>query len=277
VGDRRAPGGSEEPGMGLRRPRARPTARRTDLADKAPGGRVGRLPAPARETPFHVGLSSVRVAVWNHRHRRLARFWSADHGTHTDVLDLLRERKPDRLSIIDAPTDDLVQQLLEELSASRHHLRRILDGYWEPDWRRDHKRFDESPEDHLWRAAQAVSEIEQALSELDSRGVAATNSAIAPFRRLRCRAIERDGLRSAGAVSLIIPCRSARFGPDDARWTRAISDGDDDQPPARVRARRRCDSRRLPPMSRSEPLACVDAGDECRSVPSSELYASRHQ
>jgi hypothetical protein len=41
-----------------------------------------------------------------------------------------------------------------------HRNRRLAD------WRRDHKGHDESPEDHLWRAAQAVGEMEQALSEL---------------------------------------------------------------------------------------------------------------
>ncbi|MGH9042642.1 MAG: DUF7711 family protein, partial [Acidimicrobiia bacterium] len=86
-------------------------------------------------------------------------------GKHTDVLQLLHERKLDRLPFVEAPAEALLEQLTEELAASRHHLRRVLDQYWEPDWRRDHKGYDESPEDHLWRAAQAVSEIEQALSE----------------------------------------------------------------------------------------------------------------
>lgn len=126
--------------------------------------------------PFGWAYRPCAWPVWNHRNRRLARFWSADHGTHTDVLEHLQDRKLDRLPIIEAPAGDLLQQLLEELAASRHHLRRVLDRYWEPDWRRDHKGYDESPEDHLWRAAQAVSEMEQALSELGSTGVGAANS-----------------------------------------------------------------------------------------------------
>ena len=89
---------------------------------------------------------------------------------------LLHEQKIDRLPILEAPVADLFQQLTEELEASRHHLRRVLDQYWEPDWRRDHKGYDESPEDHLWRAAQAVSEIEQAVSELGSNGSGAARS-----------------------------------------------------------------------------------------------------
>jgi len=111
--------------------------------------------------------------VWNHRNRRLARFWSADHGTQKDVLDLLREQEVERLPIVEAPAEALLEQLTGELAASRHHLRRVLDQYWEPEWRRDHKGYDESPEDHLWRAAEAVSEMEQALSELGHNAGAA--------------------------------------------------------------------------------------------------------
>lgn len=126
--------------------------------------------------PFAWAYRPCAWPVWNHRHRRLARFWSADQGTHIEVLELLQERKLDRLSILEAPLGDLFQQLTEELAVSRHHLRRVLDQYWEPDWRRDHKGYDESPEDHLWRAAQAVSEIEQVVSELGSNGFEAALS-----------------------------------------------------------------------------------------------------
>jgi hypothetical protein len=126
--------------------------------------------------PFAWAYRPSAWPVWNHHNRRLARFWSAEEGTHADVLELLGKRKLDRLPIIEAPGEDLARQLLEELAASRHHLRQLLDQYWEPDWRRDHKGYDESPEDHLWRAAQAVMEMEQALSELGSNGVGAANS-----------------------------------------------------------------------------------------------------
>jgi hypothetical protein len=116
--------------------------------------------------PFGWAYRPSAWPVWNHRNRRLARFWSADNGTHKEVLDLLREQELEQLAIVEAPAEALLEQLPKELTASRHHLRRVLDQYWEPEWRRDHKGFDESPEDHLWRAAEAVSEMEQALSEL---------------------------------------------------------------------------------------------------------------
>jgi hypothetical protein len=113
--------------------------------------------------------------VWNHHHRRLARFWSADRGTQMDVLELLSDRQLSRLPFVEPAVEELVLQLSEELTASRGHLCHVLERYWDPGWRRDHKGPDESPEDHLWRAAQAVSEIEQALSDLGSREVGAAN------------------------------------------------------------------------------------------------------
>jgi hypothetical protein len=125
--------------------------------------------------PFNWVYRPSAWPVWNHRNRRLARFWSADRGADTQVIELLRERKLDQLPIIEAQAKVLVEQLTEELAVSRNHLRQVLDRYWEPDWRRDHKGYDESPEDHLWRAAQAVSEMEQALSELGRNELGAAN------------------------------------------------------------------------------------------------------
>jgi hypothetical protein len=103
---------------------------------------------------------------WNHQNRRLARFWSADEGHQADVLEALRQRRLETLPVVEALASDLLGQLTEELAASRHHLQQVLDRYWEPDWRREHKRYEDAPEDHLWRAAQAVREIEDALAEL---------------------------------------------------------------------------------------------------------------
>lgn len=44
------------------------------------------------------------------------------------------------------------------------HLRSILDRYWDHEWRRAN-RHDTIPEDQLWRAATAVTEIEAAIDE----------------------------------------------------------------------------------------------------------------
>jgi hypothetical protein len=105
--------------------------------------------------------------VWNHENRRLVRFWSASSGLDAAVIEALRSRRLDGLSIAEPDTDGLIAQLREELLVSRRHLRSVVDGYWEPNWRRTHKGYDESPEDHLWRAAVAVSQILDALAELE--------------------------------------------------------------------------------------------------------------
>jgi len=94
--------------------------------------------------------------VWNYEHRRLVRFWSAVDGLNTTAIDALASRRLDHLSVVEPSIDDLADQLREELAVSRRHLRAVLDGYWDRDWRREHT-GDESPEDHLWRAATAVA------------------------------------------------------------------------------------------------------------------------
>jgi hypothetical protein len=60
----------------------------------------------------------------------------------------------------------MVRQLQAELPVSRAHLRSMIERYRDRDWRREHKGYDESPEDRLWRAAAAVSEMQDALDEL---------------------------------------------------------------------------------------------------------------
>lgn len=104
--------------------------------------------------------------VWNQEHRRLVRFWAADTGLDQDVIAALRDRRLDRLTIVEPSPEELANQLDVELALSRRHLRQVLDQYWDRDWRRGHKGYDETPEDHLWRAAQAVTEISDALAEL---------------------------------------------------------------------------------------------------------------
>ena len=104
--------------------------------------------------------------VWTHRHRRVARFWSARSGIEAAVIDALGAGRVDDAPIVEPSTDELVDQLTEEVDASAQHLRKVLATYWDPDWRRRHKGVDASPEDQLWRAAQAAVEIAEALGEL---------------------------------------------------------------------------------------------------------------
>jgi len=104
--------------------------------------------------------------VWSHWNRRVVRFWTASEGLDDSVISALRDRRLDRLPIVEPTDAALREQLQEELQVSRRHLRAVLDKFWDRDWRHEHKGYDESPEDHLWRAGQAVTEITDAIEEL---------------------------------------------------------------------------------------------------------------
>lgn len=104
--------------------------------------------------------------VWNCQDRRLARFWSAGGGLDSSTIDALRSRRLDRLDVVEPSADEIAEQLRTELAVSRRHLRSMLNDYWEYDWRRRHKGYDESPQGHLWRAASAVTDILDGLDDL---------------------------------------------------------------------------------------------------------------
>lgn len=97
--------------------------------------------------------------AWTCDHRRVLKFWSVDGGLDSSVIEALRSRRVEGLAIVEPSEHELTTQLRTELVVSREHLRSVLEGYWERDWRQRHKGYDESPEDHLWRAATAVSEM----------------------------------------------------------------------------------------------------------------------
>jgi hypothetical protein len=99
---------------------------------------------------------------WTYRDRRVVRFWSATGGLDDGVIDPLRTGCPP--TVVEPEPGELRDQLGVEHAVARAHLRAILDCYWDQDWRRAN-RHDTSPEDQLWRAATAVTEIEAALDE----------------------------------------------------------------------------------------------------------------
>lgn len=103
--------------------------------------------------------------VWNHDHQRLVRFWTASGSVDTDVIEALRSRRLDRLAVVEPSAHELVPQLREEVAVSRRHLRAVLDSYWDRSWRHEHEGYDDSPEDHLWRAATAVEDMLEALDD----------------------------------------------------------------------------------------------------------------
>lgn len=152
------------------------------------GAVVLTLDLPAKKVPWlainpegewighHLGLGKrplqwcYRPAswpAWTYQNRPVARFWTADGGLDGEAIEALRSRRLDRLEVIEPSAEQLAKQLRKELQISRDHLRTVLDGYWDRDWRKRHKGYDESLEDHLWRAATAVSEMLDVLGELD--------------------------------------------------------------------------------------------------------------
>lgn len=99
---------------------------------------------------------------WNARHRRVARVWTATAGLDDAAIEALRSGSDP--GAVEPSDDDLRAQLIMEREASHAHLRRIVDDYWERDWRRRHR--GEEAEDHLWRAAAGLVEIDDALATL---------------------------------------------------------------------------------------------------------------
>lgn len=121
--------------------------------------RLDKLPIDAR-------WRSREVPAWDHEVRRVARVWSAKTGP--DEL-LLRHLRANTVSdaMIEAPTpDELREFLAEALPRCDQHLGEVLDGYWEPDWRRARRGYRIQPEHHLWRAAEAVRSMREALDGL---------------------------------------------------------------------------------------------------------------
>ncbi|WP_204078983.1 DUF7711 family protein [Mycobacterium riyadhense] len=97
--------------------------------------------------------------AWTYQHRRVLKFWAADSGLDSSAIEALQSRRLELLAIVEPSDGELTTQAQAELAASRAHLQSVLEAYWDRDWRRRHKGYDESPEDHLWRAATAVAEM----------------------------------------------------------------------------------------------------------------------
>lgn len=101
--------------------------------------------------------------AWNAMHRRVVRFWADRDGADDGVLDALR--RGCSLPVVEPQPKDWHAQMNAERAVSRRHLTTVLDQYHDRDWRREHQGFGVYPEDHLWRAAQGLREIEDALRE----------------------------------------------------------------------------------------------------------------
>lgn len=116
--------------------------------------------------PLRWAYRPVVYPAWNPRDRRVLRIWRAGNGLDEQAIEDLRRDRFDRLAISEPSDEGFEDQLRVEWADCRHHLRRVLDSYWDRDWRQDHKGFGTYPEHHLWRAAEAVREVEDALARL---------------------------------------------------------------------------------------------------------------
>jgi len=107
--------------------------------------------------------------AWNPDTRKVVRFWSAATQLAREVMENLRLRRFDSLPVVCPSDDQLMSQLAIEAVDCRRHLRHVLDHYWDGSWRREHRGFGIQPEDHLWRASEAVREIEDAMAQIGSQ------------------------------------------------------------------------------------------------------------
>jgi hypothetical protein len=99
--------------------------------------------------------------AWSHEVRRVVRFWSEGH-LDRDAIEGLRGSRFEQLNVVQPTPSELAAQVATDLADSRRHLAKVLDGYWDRKWRAEHKGLGASLDDHLWRAAQAVRELEEA-------------------------------------------------------------------------------------------------------------------
>jgi hypothetical protein len=68
-----------------------------------------------------------------------------------------------KLPAVEPTPEEFTDQMRVESGVARSHLAYVLDHYWQPGWRKKHK-GELLPEDHLWRAAQGMREISEAIS-----------------------------------------------------------------------------------------------------------------
>ncbi len=110
--------------------------------------------------------------VWNHVIVGAVRFWSRADGIDEDVMALLTQQRFGDLTGVGPPNRErYLEQLRVERNASRRHLHHVLDRYHDREWQRAHRSYTMYPEDHLWWAADAFVELDDAIrDELADRG-----------------------------------------------------------------------------------------------------------
>jgi hypothetical protein len=109
----------------------------------------------------------VGSPVWNHTISRAVRFWSTDDGRDQRAFDALASGHLESV-VVETPVDsgELLAQLSVERDVAREHLARVTGLFYDRDWRRE-RRGGEYPESHLWSAAAAYLELDDAIGHLD--------------------------------------------------------------------------------------------------------------
>lgn len=128
------------------------------LALHPKGEAVGELLRLGKR-PFSWWYRSIEDPPWNIKHQRVVRFWSAAAGTDVQGVERLAAGDVAALDIVSPTHEEFAAQVDRDLERSRAHLRQVVDGYWERDWRREHRQGEED----LWRAAAAICALEDAV------------------------------------------------------------------------------------------------------------------
>ena len=81
------------------------------------------------------------LPVWNHAIRGPVRFWSGA-GPDEEVLEALGQRRFAELHRLVPTVDEELSQLEVELAASLTHPCRVVEGYWDREWRAAHGYLD---------------------------------------------------------------------------------------------------------------------------------------
>jgi len=82
----------------------------------------------------------------------------------TPDLETLGQRRRAELHRLVPTAGEEQAQLEVELEASLTHLGRVVEGYWDREWRAEHKGLGWYPEDHLWRAARGYLDLMRGLA-----------------------------------------------------------------------------------------------------------------
>ena len=109
----------------------------------------------------------VAWPVWNHTISRAVRFWSSDGGRDQRAFDGLASGRLEGVVVeVPAGSGEFAAQLLVERDAAREHLARVTGLFYDREWRRECRGGD-YPESHLWSAAAAYLELDDAVGHPD--------------------------------------------------------------------------------------------------------------